>query len=34
MYYVLTGEDGSQTFAETEEEFLEAKAICQEKGLC
>lgn len=34
MYYVLTGEDGTQTFAETEEEFLEAKAICQEKGLC
>ncbi len=34
MYYVLTGEDGTQTFATTEEEFLAAKAICQEKGLC
>ncbi len=34
MYYVLTGEDGTQTFAETEEEFEAAKAICQEKGLC
>lgn len=34
MYYVLTGEDGTQTFAETEEDFLAAKAICQEKGLC
>jgi UPF0755 protein len=34
MYYVLTGEDGSHTFATTEEEFVAAKAICQEKGLC
>ncbi len=34
LYYVLTGEDGTQTFAETEEEFLAAKEICQEKGLC
>ncbi len=34
MYYVLTGEDGSHTFATTPEEFEAAKAICQEKGLC
>ncbi len=34
MYYVLTGEDGTQTFATTEEEFQAAKEICQEKGLC
>jgi len=34
MYYVLTEPDGSHTFAETEAEFLEAKALCQERGLC
>lgn len=34
MYYVLTDASGSRTFAVTDEEFAEAKAICQEKGLC
>ena len=34
FYYVLTGEDGSHTFAETDAEFQAAKAICIEKGLC
>jgi peptidoglycan lytic transglycosylase G len=33
MYYVLTDEDGSHTFAETDEEFEAAKLICVEKGL-
>jgi len=27
LYYVLTGKDGSQTFAETYEEFLKAKQV-------
>ena len=34
IYYVLTDASGTHTFASTDEEFLEAKAICQEKGLC
>ncbi len=34
LYYVLTDPSGSHTFAETDEEFAEAKKICQEKGLC
>lgn len=34
MYYVLTDASGRHTFAETEEEFLEAKAVCQELELC
>lgn len=33
LYYVLTDPDGSHTFAETEEEFFAAKAICEELGL-
>jgi UPF0755 protein len=34
MYYVLTDPSGSHTFATTDEEFAEAKALCQELGLC
>jgi UPF0755 protein len=34
MYYVLTDASGLHTFATTDEEFAEAKAICVEKGLC
>jgi UPF0755 protein len=34
MYYVLTEEDGSHTFAVTDEEFNAAKRLCQERGLC
>lgn len=33
MYYVLTNPDGTHTFAVTEEEFAEAKAVCVELGL-
>ncbi len=33
IYYVLTNPDGTHTFAETEEEFFAAKAICEELGL-
>lgn len=33
MYYVLTDPAGRHTFAETEEEFIVAKAICAERGL-
>lgn len=34
IYYVLTDASGSHTFATTDEEFIEAKQICQDKGLC
>lgn len=34
LYYVLTDPSGRHTFASTDEEFLEAKAICQDLGLC
>ena len=34
LYYVLTDEDGTHSFSETEEEFLANKQICQDKGLC
>ncbi len=34
FYYVLTDPNGRHTFAETEEEFLAAKQICQDLGLC
>lgn len=33
-YYVLTDESGRHTFTVTYDEFLEAKAICQDRGLC
>ena len=33
IYYVLTDPSGRHTFAETDEEFLEAKAICVERDL-
>lgn len=34
MYYVLADEAGRHTFTNTYDEFLEAKAVCQERGLC
>jgi UPF0755 protein len=34
MYYVLTDPSGAHTFAVTNAEFQEAKALCQERGLC
>ncbi len=34
MFYVLTDTAGHHTFTETIEEFNEAKAICQDQGLC
>jgi UPF0755 protein len=34
MYYVLSDEAGHHTFTNTYEEFLDAKAVCQERGLC
>lgn len=34
MYYVLTDASGTHTFAETDEEFIIARDICREKGLC
>lgn len=34
LYYVLTDPNGSHSFAETEEEFLRYKAICENRGLC
>lgn len=34
MYYVLTEDDGSHTFAVTDAEFNAAKRICQQKGFC
>jgi peptidoglycan lytic transglycosylase G len=34
FYYVLTDENGSHSFAVTDEEFQGYKLICQEKGLC
>jgi len=33
-YYVLADESGRHTFTTTYEEFLEAKAVCQSRGLC
>ena len=33
FYYVLTDPNGSHTFVETEEEFIEAKAVCVELEL-
>jgi UPF0755 protein len=33
LYYVLTDPNGTHTFAETEEEFFAAKAICEELDL-
>ncbi len=33
LFYVLTDPNGTHTFAETNEEFLAAKAICTELGL-
>ena len=34
FYYVLTGDDGSHTFAETDAEFQAAKQICIDRGFC
>jgi len=34
LYYVLTSQDGSHTFTETYDEFLQAKEQCQALGLC
>jgi len=34
VYYVRTEEDGGHTFAATNEEFLAAKRICEERGYC
>jgi UPF0755 protein len=34
MYYVLSDEAGHHTFTDTYDQFLEAKAHCQEIGLC
>jgi UPF0755 protein len=34
MYYVLSDDAGHHTFTNTYDEFLEAKAHCQEIGLC
>ncbi len=34
LYYVLADEAGHHTFTNTYDEFLEAKARCQEAGLC
>lgn len=34
IFYVRTEEDGGHTFATTNEEFLAAKAICQERQYC
>jgi UPF0755 protein len=34
MYYVLSDEAGHHTFTNTYDEFLDAKAHCQEIGLC
>ncbi|WP_420444256.1 endolytic transglycosylase MltG [Candidatus Poriferisodalis sp.] len=34
MYFVLTSEDGTLSFSETDEEFQRDKAVCVELGLC
>jgi UPF0755 protein len=34
MYYVLSDQEGHHTFTNTYDEFLDAKAHCQEIGLC
>ena len=34
LFYVLTSEDGTHSFSESEEEFLANKQICQDLGLC
>ena len=34
MYFVLTSEDGTLSFSETDEEFQRDKALCVELGLC
>lgn len=34
LYYVLTDPNGTHTFATTDEEFQEAKQVCQDLGLC
>ncbi|MEZ5342302.1 MAG: endolytic transglycosylase MltG [Acidimicrobiales bacterium] len=34
LYYVLTDPSGTHTFATTNDEFLAAKQICQDLGLC
>ena len=34
MFYVLTEEDGSHTFAVTDAEFNAAKQVCQARGFC
>ncbi len=34
LYYVLTSPDGTHSFSETYEQFLQDKAVCEDLGLC